>query len=310
MINKTTDLYEYFGLERPEKAAGYLQSYIHYQSEEYCVGRKRPAMIVIAGGGYAYVSDREKEPVALYYFSKGYNVFTLDYSVSPVNYPFQLTEACMAVAYVRENAQSMGINPDEVAAIGFSAGGHLAGMLATISFDRETTSIKANDDNCVSFKDTTVERQVSDPDVVCMLKEKFNLCRPDAVILSYPVVSFAHDGVSESISRLTGGNGALSDKLSLQKRVTEKSSPAFIWCTADDACVPANNSMILAKAYAEKKVPYELHIFPSGPHGLSICSEETAPEGRNDYLNPAVGRWTELSFNWLKNLGFGIKTEH
>ena len=304
MINKTTDLYEYFGLERPEKAAGYLQSYIHYQSEEYCVGRKRPAMIVIAGGGYAYVSDREKEPVALYYFSKGYNVFTLDYSVSPVNYPFQLTEACMAVAYVRENAQSMGINPDEVAAIGFSAGGHLAGMLATVRCGEDP----ASGADVGSAKIT--EQQTSDPQVAEILKERYKICRPDAVILSYPVVSYKHDYISKSIERLCGGNQKLCESLSVEKRVTEYSAPAFIWCTADDGCVPAKNSLVLAKTYAEKNVPYELHVFAHGPHGLSVCNEETAPEGRNDYLNPSVGRWPDLSFNWLKNLGFGIKTEH
>ncbi len=302
MENSRTDLYEYFGAERPENAQGYLQSLIHFQSEEYCARRKRPAMVVVAGGGYAYTSDREKEPIATFYFSKGYNVFTLDYSVSPVVYPAQLTEACMAVAYVRENADALGVSADEIAVIGFSAGGHLAGMLATVRCGEDPAS--GADDGSAKI----TEQQTSDPQVAEILKERYKICRPDAVILSYPVVSYKYDYISKTIGRLCGGNQKLCESLSVEKRVTEYSAPAFIWCTADDESVPAENSLVLAKTYAEKNVPYELHVFAHGPHGLSVCNEETAPEGSKDYILPSVERWLELSFTWLKNRGFSIKT--
>ena len=146
---------------------------------EFCPNRTRPAMIVIPGGAYAFCSQREGEPVALYYLSKGYNAFVLDYSVAPVAYPYQLIEGCMAVAYVRDNAKEFGVDAEHVGAIGFSAGGHLTGMLATMTDEKP---------------------------VLNALKDKANLCKPNAVILSYPVITageFEHKG---SIDDLSTGN--------------------------------------------------------------------------------------------------------
>lgn len=273
MICERIDLYNYFGIKRPQGAEGYLDTYIRKESAEFSLGRKRPAMLVIPGGGYAMVSAREGCPIALEYLTIGFHSFVLNYSVAPLCYPTQLIEAGMAMAWIRENAEKYLIDANHVAAIGFSAGGHLCGMLATMFEEKE---------------------------LVDALGEKAKLCRPDGVILSYPVISageFAHRG---SFNNLSGLKPELYDKLSLEKRVTEKSSPAFIWSTSNDLTVPCENSLLMALAYRKVGIPIELHIIEPGRHGLSTCDAEVnSPES-------TVRAWINLSKTWLVNRGFVI----
>lgn len=100
--------------------------YIIDNSPEIDMDRRRPAVLVIPGGGYAMTSDREAEPIALKFVGAGYHAFTLRYSVHPSTYPTALIEASAAMALIREHADQWHINPDAVAVLGFSAGGHLA----------------------------------------------------------------------------------------------------------------------------------------------------------------------------------------
>lgn len=270
MYFEKVDLYKYFGVKKPDGAEGYLNVYIP-EAPDYPT-RKRPAMLVIAGGGYGFVSPREKECVALSYVAKGFAAFTLEYSVAPVRFPTQLIEGAMAMAYIRENADKFAIKADKVAAIGFSAGGHLTGMLATL-FDHS--------------------------EVKAVLKEKAALVRPDAVILSYPVITSGEKAHRGSFDNLCGqDNAKLQAELSLENCVTENSSPAFIWTTVDDNCVPSENSLYMALSYKKAGVPFELHIFESGVHGLSLATEET---GR---INKPVQQWMPLSVTWLRERGF------
>lgn len=270
MYCEKIDIYKYFGLEKQENADGHLNVYLP-EAPGYPT-RVRPAMLVIAGGGYGMVSPREKECIALAYVTKGFAAFTLEYSISPVRFPAQLTEGAMALAYIRENAQKFGIKPDKVATVGFSAGGHLAGMLATL-FDRA--------------------------EVKTALGEKAALVRPDAVILSYPVITSGEKAHKGSFDNLCGQeNVKLQEELSLENCVTENSSPAFIWATADDNVVPSENSLLMASAYKAAGVPFELHIFSSGMHGLSLSTEETG------WINKPVQKWLSLSVTWLRERGF------
>ncbi|MBQ9355469.1 MAG: alpha/beta hydrolase [Clostridia bacterium] len=280
------NLYDYFGLKKEKEQSGYLNIYQQGISKYYPT-RVRPAIIVIAGGGYSGICEREGEPIALAYLAKGYNVFTLEYSCAPNVYPTQLIEGCMAVAFVKDNAERLCINPHQVAVAGFSAGGHLAGMTATL------------------FEESCVQE---------ILKDKKSLSRPDAVILGYPVISsgtFAHQ---ESIENLTGGASDLYDKVSLEKQVKENSVPAFIWGTVNDDLVPSENAFSYAYACKKKGVEFEFHLYENGRHGLGLANEQTAtPEGRvlnstvEEYIRPDVSTWFELSVTWLKNRGFKIE---
>lgn len=273
MVAEKIDLYEYYGLARPQGGKGYLYTYQIMRTPTY-PNRVRPAILVLGGGGYACVSDRETECVALQFVANGYCAFCLDYSVSPVRYPAQLIEAAMAMAYIRENAERMNIDPQHIAATGFSAGGHLCAMLCNI-WD---------------------EKEVRDA-----FKKDSSLLRPDAAVLCYPVITSGERTHGGSFNCLCGQDSELLSRLSMEKRVTKNSPPAFIWSTSNDACVPIENSLYMALAYRAAGVPFEVHIFEDGVHGLSVATEETG------IVNTPVQQWLPMCLTWLKNHGFVIK---
>lgn len=273
MVCETVDLYGYFNEKRPENGAGYLEICCHNISKETGLDRVRPAMLVIPGGAYAMVSDREGEPVAIEYLRHGFNTFVLKYTCKPATYPTQLREAAMAMIFIRENAEKYHIDPAQVAAIGFSAGGHLCGCLGTM-FDSADIKLR-----------------------------NLSFVRPDAVILAYPVFIYRNDDTLShvgSFENVSGNDEKVMKYLSLENHITANSSPAFIWHTVDDNCVPVYGSLVAAQKYLSEKVPFEMHLFRSGQHGLAVCSEET------NVVKNDVRPWIELSVTWLKAIGFNM----
>jgi len=103
-----------------------------------------------------------------------------------------------------------------------------------------------------------------------------------------------------SFENLTGGDKELTEALSLEKRVDERTAPAFIWTTADDGAVSAMNSILMAQALATQGISYALHIFPQGVHGLSMADEFTAPAGCAAMVNSQAARWFPLAVEWIK----------
>ena len=239
--------------------------------------RKRPAIVICPGGGYGHLSEREDEPIALEYMAADMAAFVLNYSIKPdAAFPRCLLEALCAIKTVRENAAYWDINPDQISIIGFSAGGHLAATAAAYW----NSDIAKN-----TFGDTA-------------------LCKVNAAILAYPVISsgpWAHSG---SIVNLIGDNEALMEAVSIEKQVTADYPPTFIWHTATDGLVPAMNSILMAQSLTEANIPYELHIYPEGPHGLSLADERTAKPDHHQYIVPRVVEWVDKSVSFLKEIAF------
>ncbi len=214
---------------------------------------KRPAVIVVPGGGYAHVSAREGEGVAARFLAQGFQVAVLTYSVvgEGAKYPDQLIQLGCAVDYMRSHAKELYVNPDEIFVVGFSAGGHLTANLAV---EYAAVSEKAG---------FPVD------------------CKPTAVGLSYPVITnkTSYGGTHDNLLRGYSAEekAELLKKVNLDEAVTEQTVPAFIWTTATDQLVPAVNSLRFATALAEKGVPYELHVYPQGGHGLSTGDSEVSP---------------------------------
>lgn len=260
------DLYKEYCINknRPE-LIGYLDAYLIDD------GEKHPAILVCPGGGYEMLAGHECTPVAKKFVESGFNAFVLRYSLAPEAYPVQLSEAVMAMDYVRSNAESLGVLSDKVACIGFSAGGHLASCLATLGCD----------------------------DAVQNYIGKAVNARPDASILLYPVINLddkiTHAGTSQNVS---GGSEALKTYLSTEKRVDRSTPPTFIATTATDAAVPAMNSLRYAAALAENDINYELHVFPEGWHGMGLGDN---PETEEDaaYMD-RFARWFPLAVEFLK----------
>ena len=123
-------------------------------------------------------------------------------------------------------------------------------------------------------------------------------CKPDASVLCYAVIDmfeYRHDG---SRNNLIGPNPLQSDKelMSLYMQVDKNTPPAFLWHTSEDSCVPVENTLLYANALAKAKVPFEVHIYPHGPHGLGLAQDI-----------PHTAQWGNALLNWLELMG--IKSE-
>ncbi|MEV4604281.1 alpha/beta hydrolase [Amycolatopsis sp. NPDC049253] len=229
-----------------------------------------PAIVVLPGGAYGKVADHEGTPVARWLNSLGVSAFVLRYRVAPHRYPAPLLDAARAVRHVRHHAASWPVDPARVGVLGFSAGGHLAGLLAT-----ETGPMLAGD-----VRDAVDEQ---DP-------------RPDLAVLCYPVTTFISDRAHQgSIDNLLGpaADESLRRKLSLHLRASPATPPTFLWHTADDELVPVANSLLLADALTAHSVPTELHVYPRGEHGLGLAETD-----------PIVGGWTDACAAFLRGQGW------
>ena len=226
------------------------------------------AVIIFPGGAYAHLADHEGEPVARLLNGLGIAAFVLRYRHAPHRHPAPLMDAQSAVRYVRYHADRWHIKPNRIGVLGFSAGGHLAATLAT------------------HFDDGL--RKSSDP--VARVS-----CRPDAAVLCYPVVSFTENVHEGCVRNLLGDNPppSLLESLSNEKQVTADTPPTFLWHTVADPGVPVENSLSFAAALRAHGVPFELHLFPHGRHGLGLAAEEDG-----------VRQWPGLCGDWLLRNGF------
>ena len=232
--------------------------------------KTRPMVIVVPGGGYSYTSDREAEPIALRFMAEGFHAAVLRYSCAPSRWPVAALELAWSIRRARTDAQAWGVDPDRIYVIGFSAGGHLACSVGTL-WDREPLAAG----------------EVS--------------CRPDAQVLCYPVITLGQYTHAGSRNELTGGSSELAEALSLEKRVTPQTPATFLWHTVGDGSVPVENSMLYAAALRREGVPFELHIFELGGHGLATADEETAHTP--DQVIPDVQAWLPLAVRFLKRRG-------
>ncbi|MBS6194596.1 MAG: alpha/beta hydrolase [Clostridiales bacterium] len=285
MIHKAIDIqvdYKKAGAEQD----GYqprLYTYIMEESEELVCSHKRPAVIICPGGAYRFKSDREAEVVALRYLAAGYHAFVLQYSVAPSRYPSAMLELAASVAWVRSHAEEYCIDPDKIVIAGFSAGGHLCSCLGNLW---DEPLLEETLGGTYPWKETE--------------KKPW---RPDGMILSYPVITMGEFTHSESRRLLLGEDFTeeMAEQMSMENRVTSKTVPAFLWHTQEDADVPVENSLMFSMALRKNHVPFELHIYEKGGHGLSLC-DGTVDDGTRAFPVDNAN-WMEMALRWLKRLG-------
>lgn len=229
---------------------------------------QKPAVIICAGGGYSRRAAHEGEPVAQWLNTIGISAFVVRYRVAPYRYPYPIMDAKRAIRYVRYYAERFCVNPNQIGILGFSAGGHLASTIGT--------HIDEGDPNALD----PIDRLSA---------------RPDALILCYPVITFGTYRHQGSIKNLLGKEAVVSqmEALSNELHVSEKTPPTFLWHTANDQTVKVENSILFAQALSRKQIPYELHIFPDGKHGLGLATE-----------HPHVSIWTELCKRWFADMNW------
>jgi acetyl esterase/lipase len=229
----------------------------------------RGAIIVCPGGGYARLAPHEGEPIARWLVSLGIAAFVLRYRVAPHRHPVPLGDAQRAIRLVRSHAEEWGVAATPVGILGFSAGGHLSASLGVF-----------NDAGDLANADI-VERAS---------------CRPDALVLCYPVITFGTERHLGSTDNLLGADADAASRaaVSLERHVSPQTPPTFLWHTADDASVPVAHSLLFAGALAQHNVPFTLHVYPQGRHGLGLAGDD-----------PVVGSWAGLCATWLATQGFG-----
>lgn len=259
-----------------------LKTYI-IDSSEQMKYNKRPLVLICPGGGYGFVSDREAEVMALQFTAMGYHAAVLTYSTYPVRYPAQILEVAQAWKLIRENAEEWNVLSDKTVILGCSAGGHLAASYSLFcgeDFVTKSVGLVADE------------------------------LRPAGMILCYPVITSGEFSHRDSFATLLGGDyeslvgTELLEKVSLEKQVTEKVPPAFIWHTYTDNVVPVENSLLFASALRKHNVNCELHIFPDGGHGLGLASE-LSQDSNGWGVQDECKIWIRLAEVWLKNK-FGI----
>jgi len=265
-------IHQTISLPREFSPDGKLTVYIQDTPQTLMV-KSRSLVLICPGGGYGGISVRESEALALPFLAMGHHVAILSYSVAPHRYPIQIKEAAWSVAFLREQAAAWHIEPDQIALLGCSAGGHLAAHLGT----------------------TWQEPWLSDS-----IGTTPEAIRPDRLILCYPVITSGEHRNIGSIEALLGENPdpALWQAMSLEHKVTHHTPPTFIWHTFDDAVVPAENSLLFVSALKAANVPCEFHLFPQGVHGLSLATQQTAFENGMCY-QPNCAVWISLVKSWL-----------
>ncbi|QVY66763.1 alpha/beta hydrolase [Polaribacter sp. Q13] len=232
------------------------------------------AIIICPGGGYNFLAyDWEGTDMAKWFNSKGITAFVLKYRLPNsksliTSNKAPLQDAQRAIRWVRFNAKKMGINPNKIGVIGFSAGGHLASTLGT----------QFNTPN--DFKEEALDTISA---------------RPDFMALIYPVVTMKDDYTHKgSRKNLLGKNPSkeLIAQYSNELHVTENTPPTFIVHASNDPAVPVENSLQIYKALNDKGVKVEMHIYPTGKHGFSLAINQ---EG---YLHT----WLDRMYDWLESI--------
>lgn len=254
----------------------FMDVYAQEPSPEMTKFKVRPMVMVCPGGGYCFTSDREAEVIALEYLAKGFNTCVVRYPIrEDARWPEPLATLSKAVSIIRNRADEFYTIPDKIAVCGFSAGGHLVASLG------------------VHWNDHEVQKKAG-------VTGEEN--RPNALILGYPVIKGTEHTHGGTINTLLAGipEGPEKDRMreyvSCEKHVGPHTPPTFLFHTFTDQAVPVRNSLDFAQALNEHGIPFEMHIYQNGPHGLALCDFRTIWE------NKEAASWIQHSCDWLWNL--------
>ena len=251
-----------------------LTTYILDAYEEQYPGLKRPLVLVCPGGAYRFTADREAEMIALQFNSMGYHSAVLRYSCAPAVFPTALTEVAASIKMIKEQSENWHVDTEKICVMGFSAGGHLAasyGVFWNRSFVAEAVGCSTE------------------------------FLKIAGMILCYPVLTSKEEYTHlESIHNLLGEDyEAKKEEMALENQVGPHTPPAFLWHTFADDAVPFQNSLFFVEAMGKAGVSAEYHLYPEGPHGLSLADESLVrPDGSG--IQKECQSWMPLLKTWLR----------
>jgi acetyl esterase/lipase len=227
------------------------------------------SFLVLPGGGYGSLAGHEGEAYAKWLATHGIAAYVLKYRLGSSGYrhPVMIQDAARALRTVRAWARRDGRDPARIGIIGSSAGGHLASTLL-------------------------VQHDGGQPDAADPVERESS--RPDLGVLCYPVITSGDHAHRGSFNKLLGENppAELLHQLSTELHVTKETPPTFLWHTAGDQAVPVENSLLFASALAKAGVPFEVHVYEKGGHGMGLPGPgKPAPS------------WDAELLRWLKGRG-------
>ena len=217
-------------------------------------------ILIIPGGAYKFVAEREGYPIVERFLAYGYSCALLTYKIGYGCYPENYNQGLESINYLSNKFK-------KIVLMGFSAGGHLAGILGTT----ERSKI---------------------PSVIGM-------------VLCYPVISFIQEPHEESAKNFLGekyNSKKFKKKFSIENRVNINTLPTFIWTTKEDKTVSYNNSLIMIEKLKEYGIKYQEKIFENGRHGLSLADQTTMIDNDMSYINPDVQQWVKMADDFIKGL--------
>ena len=218
------------------------------------------AILVFPGGGYEALMDYEGEAYAVWLASQGYYGMVVNYRLTSGGYtlPQMTQDGIRAVRWARSRAVELGFDPSRIGIIGSSAGGHMCALLG-------------------------VHWDLGDPDSADPVERVSS--RPDLVVLCYAVIKFWGE---RSRERLFGGHKPSAQELDFfaaSDHVQADTPPCFLFHTVEDQLVPVSQALLFAQALESNRVPFELHLYQRGSHGLALGSGHP---------------WTQECLRWLK----------
>jgi len=225
--------------------------------EIYTLNQSDTIILIIPGGSYAFTSIRESNPVSDRFLSLGYNTSILRYSVFPLTHPTQLNEGVKSLEILSKRFKN-------IFCIGFSAGGHLTGLLGTNDI-------------------------------------KYNL---KGIILCYPVISFNEYCHEKSRQNFLGelDNENNRKLFSIQNRVNKNTVPCFVWTMKTDELVNYNNSVLLIEALKKNNIKFQYEIFENGVHGIALADKTTIKNDDKNYINENVAKWVDKAVNFIEDI--------
>lgn len=252
-----------------------MTTYLHQDTN----GDKLPAIIVLPGGAYGFLAESEGEPVALTFFERGFQTFVLNYSVGDASvYPAPLDDVSKAIWEIRKNANEWNVDADAIALMGFSAGSGIASMSAT------------------QWNTPGLYERVGAPNAESI--------KPNAAVIGYGAANNSEMVIDNPDVYIPSMLGKIArDKtpqLDVVNYVGSHTCPMFIWHNRYDRLVPAVSPLVMAEALYEHDVPFEVHVFEEGQHGMSVGNNAPGGDLENSQY-PNVDMWVPMCVNWLDN---------
>ncbi len=274
----------------------YLECYVNNLTPN------NPTVLILPGGAYLYTSPREDAPVARRFYNEGFNAFALHYNTYYVGkdeanadteekairkertiWPNPLLDVADAFKHIIDNAETYKLDPTKISLMGFSAGGHLAAMYSNL------------------YNSPFLQRKYPGYDL-----------KPNTNILCYPLLDFYPFVIKNNYytqSKIDLINmtmlGETKDitkhnieKLEVKQYVGEHTPPTFLWHTQKDQTIPLRTTLEYSFALDNHEIPFALHTFDVGAHGLSLSTMETAE--RHDQAIVEVAQWSDLALEWMK----------